>query len=123
VLAATLLVPAAAGATSVSVRDGVISVRGTDGRDDVEVRYGMADGPVIAVRDLYQTVDAGPGCTATIEGATCPYDGSRAVDVALGAGAVVPRGIFRGLELLDAACMMGGEVARCRDVVHDDESS
>src|SRR5689334_20447046 len=87
VLAPTLLLPATAGATSVSVRDGVISVRGTDGRDDLEVRYGVADRPVIAVRDLYETVDAGPGCTATTEGATCPYDGARAVDVALGAGA------------------------------------
>src|SRR5689334_16040057 len=46
----------------------------------------MADRPVIAVRDMFQAVDAGPGCTAGIEGATCPYEGSHAVDVALGAG-------------------------------------
>jgi hypothetical protein len=86
VLAATLLLPATAGATSAYVDDGVIHVLGTDARDNLEVRYGQADRPVIAVRALFQTVDAGPGCTRVNDDVTCPYDGSRAVDVALGAG-------------------------------------
>src|SRR4051812_46977779 len=86
-LVAALAAPGVAGATTASIEGGVLEVRGTDGRDNVEVRYVDSGGPAIAVHELFAAVAAGPGCAADSEGsAVCRYDGTGSVPADLGDG-------------------------------------
>ena len=67
---------------------GVLYVRGTDGADNLEVRYiDNGGGGAIAVHEQFKSVDAGAGCSADSDGsAVCPYAGTSSVQVDLGTG-------------------------------------
>jgi hypothetical protein len=86
-LVLALLAPGAALAATAEIDNGVLVVRGTDGADNVEVRYADANGPAIGVQEQFNTVQAGPGCAPDGNGAVlCPYNGTSSVEVDLGDG-------------------------------------
>ena len=87
VAALTLALPAAAGASTVGVADGVLVLTGDPGGDDLQMVVDAGGTGSVVVKEGFDTVVAGPGCTANPGGtASCPLDAITSVVARLGGG-------------------------------------
>jgi hypothetical protein len=84
--AVALGLPAGAHASAVRVDGGVLTLTGDPGGDDLMIAVD-AGARALVVKEGFDTVVAGPGCTADPSGtATCPLDGITSVVARLGDG-------------------------------------
>jgi hypothetical protein len=82
-----LALPASAGASAVSVAGGVLQLTGDPGGDDLQIVVDPGPPATLVVKEGFDTVVAGPGCTANPSGtASCPLDSVFAVVARLGDG-------------------------------------
>jgi hypothetical protein len=87
-LAALLLaLPASAGASTVAVAGGVLHLTGDPGGDDLQIVVDATPPASLVVKEGFDTMIAGPGCTANAGGsASCPLDAVTSVVARLGDG-------------------------------------
>lgn len=82
-----LALPAAAHGSSVSVAGGVMTLTGDRGGDDLQIVVDPGPPATLVVKEGFDTVVAGAGCTANPSGtASCPLDGVSSVVARLGDG-------------------------------------
>ena len=86
--ALVLALPASAGASTVEVAGGVLRLTGDPGGDDLQIVIDATAPASLVVKEGFDTVLAGPGCTANAGGtASCPLDAVTSVVARLGDGA------------------------------------
>jgi hypothetical protein len=85
--ALALALPVSAGASEVAVAGGVLQLTGDPGADDLQIVVDATPPASLVVKEGFDTVRAGPGCTANASGsASCPLDDVTSVLARLGDG-------------------------------------